>query len=122
MKKIVTVLMAVVISGLVQAQEVTKEQWVSAMKIVLPAAMCQSAEFFRQCYKVSAVECEEVASSTTRTCLNNLDAKMPSKLVLPKDGAFWGDKVGQCAGVAYSTVIQEKFTNNENCLNPGNWQ
>jgi len=123
MKKIIfSIFSFILISNLVHAQEVSKEKWVSAMKTALPAHFCHAQHYFRQCFEVTAVECEEVAASTTRICLSELENKLPNVLVQPKDGALWGNKVGSCAGAAYESSLIKKRISNDKCNNISNWQ
>ncbi|MCG7965234.1 MAG: hypothetical protein JAY73_05930 [Candidatus Thiodiazotropha taylori] len=121
MKK--TVLGALFIASLpTHAQEVPKERWVNAMKTAIPAYFCQEAQYFRQCFNVTITECEEVAASATRICLNDLNAQFPNILVQPRDGTLWGNKVGTCAGTAYETSLIEKRISNKKCNNISNWK
>ncbi|MDM8565893.1 hypothetical protein QUF74_09600 [Candidatus Halobeggiatoa sp. HSG11] len=130
MKKImIGILFSVLISTLVNAQEVTKEQqevtkeqWVSVMKTRLPAHFCQAEQYFRQCFNVVATECEEVAASTMNICLSELNNQIPNVLIQPKDGSLWGTKVGSCAGIAYETSLIKKRISNDKCNNISNWQ
>ncbi len=121
-RTIISILFSVSISTLANAQEVTKEQWVLGMKTVLPAHFCQEAQYFRQCFNVTATECEKVAASTTRICLSELNNQIPNLLVQPKDGTLWGTKVGSCAGTAYEASLIEKRISNDKCNNVSNWQ
>jgi hypothetical protein len=121
LKIIVTTFIALNISSLVHAEEITKEDFVSAMKTALPAVFCKPEQYFRQCFDVSAIECEETAASTTRICLKELGSKIPSILNQPKDGSYWGTKLGECAGNAYSVVLSEKLLSNAKCNNVNNW-
>ncbi|MFV0478384.1 MAG: hypothetical protein ACK5ME_11185 [Parahaliea sp.] len=109
-------------STLVQAQEVPKDQWVSAMKDILPTAFCNADAYFRQCFKVDAVKCEEVAVSATRNCLDKYDSQIPASLSQPQDGTRWGTAVGQCAGEAYEVTLMDKRTSTAKCNDPAQWQ
>ena len=71
------------------------------MVTALPVAFCAPAQYFRQCFSVSAVECEETSASAVRVCLAKYDADIPALLVQPKDGTRAGQIVGECAGNAY---------------------
>lgn len=102
--------------------EVSKTEWVDSMSTILPAALCKSNQFFRQCYSVSAQKCEETAASATRVCLNKYINKIPNTLVQPKDGTYWGTIVGQCAGNTYGTLLNKKYIKNKKCSNLSNWQ
>jgi hypothetical protein len=122
LKKLIAVLMIIGFSNFVNAQEVAKDQWVAAMKTALPAAFCNSAQYFRQCFDVTAVECEEAAASTTRICLTELNSQIPNILIQPKEGTLWGTKVGECAGNAYETSLIKKRISNAECNDVSNWQ
>lgn len=110
------------LSFAVYGTEVPKEAWLNAMSTQLPAAFCSASQYFRQCFTVTAVECEEVAASATRICINANKAKIPSTLVQPKDGSHWGYVIGECAGSAYETSLLKKRVNSEKCRDPKNWK
>lgn len=92
------------------------------MTTVLPTAFCSSGQYFRECFSVTAQECEETASSATRICLNNYIDKMPEVLQQPQDGTHWGMIIGACAGEAYEVALLKKRIKNDKCDNPANWQ
>jgi len=105
-----------------QAQQVSKKDWMNAMSTALPTAFCNSHQYFRQCFKVSAEECEETAISATRVCLNKNEKAIPNTLSQPKDGSHWGRVVGSCAGEAYEIALLKKRINNEKCNDVNNWR
>lgn len=105
----------------VWSQEVPKEQWIIAMKTTVPAFFCGPEQYFRQCFQVSAPECEETAASSTRTCLRKIEGQIPDKLVQPGDGTFWGNKIGQCAGIIYEAVLADKRISTAECNDVSNW-
>ena len=92
------------------------------MTTALPTAFCNASQYFRQCFNVTAQECEETAASATRICLNKNKSKIPSVLQQPKDGTHWGTIIGSCAGEAYEITLIKKRINNRKCDNPANWQ
>ena len=120
--RIILLAISLLASLSLQAQEVPKEQWITAMKTALPAYFCHEEQYFRQCFEVSATECEDVAASTTRICLNEINSQIPAILVQPNDGSTWGTKVGTCAGSAYESTLIKKRISNEKCNNASNWQ
>jgi len=115
-------LFIIIISSPIHAVEVNKKDWVNAMTTALPAAFCNSSQYFRQCFSVTPQECEETAASVTRICLNNNNDKIPPKLQQSKDGAHWGTIIGACAGEAYEVALIKKRIKNTKCNNPSNWQ
>lgn len=104
------------------AAEVPKDRWLSLMETALPAAFCQAQMYFRQCFTVSARECEEVAASVTRTCLRKYQDQMPAQFQQPDDGTRWGSTVGACAGEAYEVVLVARRANTARCNDPDNWR
>ena len=106
----------------VYAQKISKGEWLLGMKTGLPAYFCQEAQYFRECFTVDVIECENVASSATRLCLNELESQIPEILNQPNDGRFWGSKVGTCAGRTYETTLIKKRISSDKCNNISNWQ
>ena len=105
-----------------QAGEVSKEIWINAMSTALPTAFCQSHQYFRQCFEVTSLECEETAASATRICLERYKEDIPNVLNQPQDGNYWGRIIGTCAGEAYEMTLQKRRINSTKCNNPANWQ
>ena len=122
MKHILTLLTLIVMTSPLSANEISKPEWLQAMETALPAAFCKSNEYFRQCYTITANECEEVAASTTRICLNKFKDQIPDVLKQPNDGALWGTKVGECAGAAFDLSMADNRIDSELCNDPANWQ
>ncbi len=104
------------------AVEVTKKSWLESMETMVPTHFCQSQQYFRQCFDVSAEKCEEVAASATRVCLEKLESRIPTTLNQPQDGTRWGTQVGICAGQNYEGVLIESRISNAKCNNPNNWR
>ncbi len=121
-KKIFIIGFSLLIIGVANAAQISKEQWLSAMETALPAAFCKEIQYFRQCFEVSARECEQVAASTTRICLDKYQSKMPAVFNQPQDGSKWGRTIGACAGTAYELTLIKKRINNEKCNNVNNWR
>lgn len=111
-----------VLSSSVHATEVSKDDWIAGMNNVLPTVFCKSEQYFRQCFSVTAEECEEVAVSATRVCLNNNKDEIPDVLVQPEDGTHWGTVIGACAGEAYEASLMKKRINKDVCNDAANWQ
>lgn len=109
-------------STVVWSQEVPKDQWILAMQTAVPVHFCSAEQYFRQCFQVSASECEETAASGTRNCLRQVQDQIPDKLVQPRDGNFWGNQVGRCAGIAYEAALADKRISNPKCNDASSWQ
>ena len=109
-------------SASLQAVEVSKGSWLSSMETALPAAFCDKNMYFRQCFSISAIECEEAASSTTRLCLNKYKSDFPEVFDQPKDGTKWGTIIGECAGTAFEVSLIKKRINSKKCNDVANWK
>ena len=122
MKSKLTIITILSLPLTVNAVEVSKPDWYNGMSTVLPTVLCNSSQYFRQCFSVSAQECEETAASATRVCLKKNDKDIPNILIQPKDGAHWGTVIGSCAGEAYEITLTKKRINNSKCNDVSNWQ
>ena len=122
LSSILVVIFVLLISGSAHSQEVAKDVWIDKMSTALPTVFCQSDQYFRQCFDVSQIECEETAISATRVCLQKYKDKIPNVLVQPKDGTYWGSIIGRCAGEAYELSFLKKRISNTKCNDPNNWK
>jgi len=104
-----------------QAQGVSREKWMEVMSTTLPDYLCGQNEYFRQCFKVSAQQCQQTALSATRTCLKQNESKIPAVLRSRDEGGKWGEVVGECTGNAYETALAAKRINSTRCNNVNNW-
>ncbi len=109
------------LSWQVPAQGVSKSLWIKGMSNKLPAMFCESEQYFRQCYQVTATKCEEVATSITRTCLNKFSSRMPAQFTTREEGERWGRIVGECAGEGYGRILRKEFINTQKCNDPRAW-
>ena len=92
------------------------------METGLPTYQCQAERYFRQCFDVTVIKCEEVMASATRTCLSKDEANIPDILSQPEDGTRWGSKIGACAGTAYELALSKERISNAKCNNIQNWK
>jgi len=104
------------------AVQVKKAAWIDAMSTALPTALCNPRQYFRQCFHVTARECERAAMSATRICLDKNSDRIPAVLNQPDDGRRWGATVGSCAGQAYELSLIKKRINSRKCNDPANWR
>jgi hypothetical protein len=120
--KILFCLLLAAVPFYTQASEVTKADWINSMSTVLPAAFCNADQYFRQCFEVSAQECEETAATATRVCLNKYKNDIPNLLNQPEDGSHWGSIIGSCTGEAYEIALIKQRSSDTKCNDPANWQ
>ncbi len=129
MKKIFTILFLALSVGCsssgvkdenIQSKEISKEKWMFAMKTTFPVAICTSDQYFRQCFEVTELECEEIASSSARVCADELNDQIPTVLK-PEDKGFWGGEIGRCIGNAIEAANYKKKTSNPKCKDASHW-
>ncbi len=120
-KLTLTTIFVLLFSSFAASQEITKEQWIDRMSIALPTMFCQSGQYFRECFRVSQQQCEEVALSATRICLKDKASQMPASLTSTKDSANWGQIIGECAGTNYELTIIGKRIDSAQCNDITNW-
>jgi hypothetical protein len=104
------------------AATVAKQTWIDGMSTAIPTMFCTPNHYFRQCFSVTAAECEETSASAARVCLNKHKDEIPGVLQQPQDGQRLGTVIGQCAGSAYEVTLIKKRSNNPKCSDPNNWK
>jgi len=107
---------------LASAQTAGKKEWMDHVANGMPGAFCSPQAYFRQCFSVSAKECEDAAATATRSCLDKHSGEIPAMLAMPKDGRHWGSVVGRCAGTATEVAMLKKRISNARCNDPKQWQ
>jgi len=100
---------------------VSKERWLSDMRIVLPSLFCKDGTYFRECFKANATVCHSTATEATKSCLRQFEPEIPKQLQQPNDGTFWGNKVGVCAGTIFEITLKQSRVNNAKCNDPSLW-
>lgn len=120
--KVYFFLFMAMLSQSLHAAEINKNAWINAITTALPAAFCKASQYHRQCFSVTAQECEEVTATAASICLNKNNKKIPNTLTLPRDDTLWGAIINVCASRVYETSLIQKRVNNNKCNDPGNWQ
>lgn len=117
-----SLIMLILLASLpLQASQVVKKDWITSMKTALPTALCNGEGYFRQCFKVTAEECEQRSASATRICLSEFNSQMPDVLKQPEDGMKWGGKIGECVGNAYEISLKARKLSTKKCESPDAW-
>ncbi len=120
-KLTLTTIFIIMLSSSAASQGITKKQWVDRMSTALPTMFCQSGQYFRECFRISQEQCEEVALSATRICLKDKAGQMPTSLTSTKDSTHWGQTIGECAGTNYELTIIGRRINSAQCNDITNW-
>ena len=104
------------------AQEVPKDDWLKQMEMVAPQMFCDARQYFRQCFDVSAEECQSAVSSAMQVCVEKYKADVPEMLQQPQDGTRFGKLIGECAGTSYEVAMADKHTRDPICFDASRWQ
>jgi hypothetical protein len=120
MRRLVFVLPLLVSVNALADASIPKAQWIVQMQKLLPTTFCQPGMYFRECFKVTEAQCNEVASTTTHQCLKDVEDKLPATLDA-SSGRDWGTKVGTCAGGQFETSQMTKKVASAKCSDPSNW-
>lgn len=94
----------------------------NGMTRALPNAFCQASHYYRQCFSVTAQECEDAVISSVKTCLNKNNKDIPSILMQPRDGTLWGAIINVCTSRAYEATFTKNRIHNKKCDNQNYWQ
>ena len=106
----------------IKAAELSREQWSNRFARALPASLCEEHYYFRQCFRITAAQCEATVLSATRDCLIDLGTQIPLVFRTKRQYEDAGKLVGQCAG----TTVETKFTphklSSDKCRDPNAWR
>jgi hypothetical protein len=119
LKVLVALLLA---ANSVKAAELSREQWSNGFERALSAALCEDNYYFRQCFRVTAAQCEAAVLSAAQDCLFDLGTQIPLVFRTKQQYEDAGKLVGQCAG----TTVEIKFTprklSSDKCRDPNAWR
>ncbi len=90
------------------ATELDKATWVTGYKSGVTAGWCTD-ELIKECWTVSEKTCQSVAEKSLDFCIKQIEASLPATFSQPKDGTYWGSKVGSCIGSQYAKSLQKSF-------------
>lgn len=115
-------LLAAGVGGGACAQSLSKAQWASMMRQVMPSAFCQEGAYFRACFAQDAAACVGAASQAVEACLGHHDAQIPDTLKNPEAGSRWSRVIGACAGTLFETHSRRVKRSSAECNNPKAWE
>lgn len=104
-----------------QVTEIKKDQWIKLFTSGFTPLVCDEKGYFRQCFKIDAAQCEKAALQATRTCLANLDARIPATITTMEQSQQTGGMVGRCAGTALEVQSISKKISTPKCQDVSNW-
>lgn len=96
--------------------------WLDIMRKQLPGAFCKDEMYFRQCFDVTAAECQALVSKHFEPCLAEHPEAVP-RIVNADTGRAGGQVLGACVGSRYDLELQRagKRKSSERCNNAANW-
>ncbi len=121
MKRVIRLFVFFFIPFSVNAVDINKSDWIKNMSAALPAVFCNSRQYFRQCFNISAQECKNTTASVTQVCISKNISHIPHILVQPEDGTYWGTIIGKCVAEAYQVTLAKKRIDNTKCNDQKNW-
>lgn len=100
---------------------VDRDVWVTQFETALPVALCKAGTYFRACFAITPVECEQTAASATRVCINKVRKQLPPRIRQPDEGRDWGTKIGSCAGTTFDVALSSRKIQSQKCNDPSVW-
>jgi hypothetical protein len=98
------------------SEEMTLDTWLQRMRTGLPVALCAPTSPIRACFSLSAEQCEQSVVSATRTCIADMQSKLPQFIRSPEQGREFGSKIGECAAMAHVVANSTKYVESEECV------
>lgn len=100
------------------AAEMPRSQWSELMSTTLPTMFCSEGSYFRECFSITAEQCEKTAASATRVCLEKSNDALPISFKTKDESVHWGNTIGTCAGGTFELVLTKKKILSDKCKNP----
>ncbi len=98
------------------------ETWIRRLGELLPGEFCKEGTFFRQCFTISAAECEATAAAHYTPCVSTHRAALPL-IRSAESGQQGGEIIGSCVGVAFHSELEQKgkFISSAKCNDADAW-
>ncbi len=105
------------------AAGVSRDDFLAALRPLTPEYFCGDQMYFRQCFAVSADDCQMLALVAYDACVRELYDSVPPVLSSEDEGAAVGEMIGTCAGQAYEIGLAENGLRHDTpaCNDPANW-
>jgi hypothetical protein len=102
---------------------VGRDEFLAALRPLTPEYFCGDQMYFRQCFAVSAEDCQMLSLVAYDACVRELYTSIPPVLSTEEEGAAVGEMIGTCAGEAYEIGLAENGLRYDNaiCNDPANW-
>lgn|GEM_PF-3302439 len=102
---------------------VSRDDFLAALRPLTPEYFCGDQMYFRQCFAVSAEDCQMLALVAYDACVRELYPSIPPVLSTEEEGAAVGEMIGTCAGEAYELGLAENGLRYDNaiCNDAANW-
>jgi hypothetical protein len=104
------------------SEEMTRTRWMDLFSTAMPTWACSEGRYFRECFTVTAEQCEKTASSATRICLEKEKGNLPDIFRTKEESANWGRTVGECTGTTKELALMSKRISNAKCNDPKQWE
>ena len=97
------------------ATELTQSQWAERFEATLPGFICREDWYFRQCFSVTAQQCQAATQAAAKTCLDEAKSGMPAVIRSREDSGSWGAKVASCTGALLEDRMKQQKNPTAQC-------
>lgn len=100
----------------------SKDQFIEKFEPAMMKFFCAPKGFTLSCYDVTEAQCVGVMKPALSACVEKFKGEMPEKFD-QESGAKVGEKIGNCAGVAFQNDLLDKHKRTDpapKCDDPGN--
>ena len=118
--RVVVILAAAVLglTGALAGCKQSREKWIEKFEAAMPDALCESHQYFRQCFEIDEATCKRTAAEEVHKCMSTVT--IPAELDRD-DGGRLGQQIGSCAGSAFERALIAKRRNTAECNDPSHW-
>ena len=118
MKRLMMIITFCFIAANVNAEEVSKKQWLTLMESEMPGAICSKESYFRKCFSVSQTKCLNESLKLLKECISTNKASIPEVLDKPS-AKHWGSELGSCVGGKLESAIESSRIKSSECNKSG---
>jgi len=101
--------------GASSAAELSQSQWAEKFAATLPGFICREDWYFRQCFSVTAQQCQAATQAAAKTCLDEAKNGMPAVIRSRDESGSWGAKVASCTGALLEDRMKQQKKPSAQC-------
>jgi hypothetical protein len=97
-----------------------QSEWSGLLRARLPSLICRDHWYVRQCFSISAEECDSAIKSDLTGCLQEFGTRIPPIITSKEDSAEWGKTIAQCIGARFEHTMKRHKKSSAQCA-AGSW-